>query len=191
MAAIYNEVPRLIVGITAKTASGQKLKVKGQKNPPAWLPGRNFLDKGYWEAVKNSAFIKGQIRAGHLRVSISEEVPNPQTPPTAAELADFTEGELHAALKDESVPVQWHKTLEAELTKRATSEAPNLPPTPAADSGALSGFTIEQALPLVATCTDPAKLADWHAGDSRKTLKRAIEKRLDDLEDLEAGGDGG
>lgn len=147
MATIENTEARLIQGPP----------LKGSK-APRWLPGKNPLDLSYWGKVKDRSDVKRWLRLGWLVVNEREDMPDPNMPPSAEELAEFETKDLRSALKNPTVPVQWHPALEAELAKRESAElAKRLPPTKPAtakERKSLSGLKLEEALPLIAAESD-------------------------------------
>lgn len=46
---------------------------------------------------------------------------------------------------------------------------------------ALDGVNVEQAKVMITVASDPDLLAAWHARDARKTVKKAVEARLAEL----------
>ena len=161
--------------------------VPGHK-PPQWLPGKNRLDPVYWKAAKLNRDVKRWIDLGWLKVDETEDMPDPTVPPSPAELAEFSDKELHAALKPSSnVPVQWHPALEAEIAKRDSAAkatvAKNLPPKtpPTGPRKSLSGLKVDEAKALIAAETDVYTLDAWADADKRKSIDEAIDARLADL----------
>lgn len=174
MATIKNTEARLLQGPP----------VAGHK-PARWLPGKNPLDLAYWGKVKDRHDIKRWLRLGWIEIDEDEDMPDPNVPPTDEELADFTTKDLRSALKNPTVPVQWHPVLEAELAKREQDElAKRLPPAKppgGADRKSLSGIRVEDALPLIAAESDVDTLEAWAEVDKRKAIDEAIDARLTEL----------
>lgn len=178
MASIENTEPRLINGPP----------IPGHA-PPQWLPGKNRLDVKYWNVAQLHNTVKRWLALGWLRVDLDEDIEDPATPPTDAELADYTKSELAGALKDPSVPPQWHPALEAEIEKRAAAarEAvkkrlpPVVPPTSGKGRKSLSGLRVDEALPLIAAEGDVDTLEAWDEADKRKSVGDAIDARLAEL----------
>jgi hypothetical protein len=153
--------------------------------PPRWLPGKNPLDLAYWGKVKDRPDMKRLVRIGWLEVNADEDMPDPNVPPTAEELAEFTTPELRSAIKNTTVPVQWHPALEGELAKReAESFSKRLPPAKpptTKDRKSLSGLKVDEALPLIEAESDTATLEAWADADKRKAIDEAIDNRLSTL----------
>lgn len=174
MATIKNTEARLIQGPP----------VVGHK-PPRWLPGKNPLDLSYWGKVKDRSDVKRWLRLGWLEVDEREDMPDPNVPPTDEELAEFETKDLRAALKNPTVPVQWHPSLEAELAKRESDERqarlPPAKPPSNEDRKSLSGLKVEDALPLIAAESDIDTLEAWSQADKRKSIDEAIDARLTEL----------
>lgn len=181
MATIKNTEARLLQGPPLK---GHKV--------PRWLPGKNPLDLAYWGKVRDRPDVKRWLRLGWLEVDEAEDMPDPNVPPSADELAEFDTKDLRAALKNPTVPVQWHPALEAELAKRESAElAKRLPPTkPVApkERKSLSGLRVEEALPLIEAESDVDTLEAWAEADKRKAIDEAIDARLTHL--ATDGGEG-
>lgn len=173
MATIQNTEARLL---TAPKIEGFAIQ--------QWLPGKNPLDARYWAAAKSNRTIGRWLSLGWISVDLSEDLPDPKTPPSAPELAEFSAQELSAALSNPSVPVQWHSALEGEIDRRRAVEVQkNLPPaTPAKkERKSLSGIRVEDALPLIAAEQDPETLEAWADADKRKAIDEAIDERLTTL----------
>lgn len=171
MAVITNTEKRLLVGPSMPGHAA-----------PRWLPGRNPLDLVYWKAAKQHHMIKRWLREGMIKVDADDEMPDPNTPPDAAKLAEFNKRELERALRDPAVPVQWHPALEAELAKREEEEMhKRLAPNPPADTKTLKGIKVDDALPLIEAETDPETLTAWANADDRKSIEEAIDARLTEL----------
>jgi len=183
MAILHNNTARLLVGLTVKGFT-----------VPKWIPGRNPIDPAYWEAVKGSSVIKAWTSGPDplLTYDADGAMPDPDKPPTADELADFTVDELRKAIGDRDVPVQWHPVLEQELKKRELAAIEKrLPKTPAPRES-VTGIKVEDALPLITAETDVDKLVAWADSDKRKTIKEAIDARIAELEAAAEGDtDGG
>jgi len=47
---------------------------------------------------------------------------------------------------------------------------------------ALKDLNVEDSLPVIAACSDPELLLQWFDRESRVTLKRVIEKRIEELD---------
>lgn len=172
MATITNTEKRLLVGPA----------IPGHKSA-RWLPGRNPLDPGYWKAAKEHSTIKRWLRERMISVDLDDEMPDPNEPPDAKALGEFTKRELERALKDPAVPVQWHPALEAELAKRRDEEVRSrLAPNPSGgDRKTLKGIKVDDALPLIAAETDVDVLSAWADADERKSIEEAIDSRLTEL----------
>lgn len=174
MATITNNESRLIWGP----------RIKGHK-PAQWLPGKNRLDPAYWREASKHPAVKRWLSLGWLEVDEDEDLPDPTIPPSDEELAEFSERELGAALRNPNVPVQWHPALEAELERRKTKAVEKkLPPkTPPTDENrkSLSGLRVDEALPLIEAETDADTLEAWADADKRKTIEEAIDRRLTEL----------
>lgn len=174
MAVIKNNTARLLVGLT----------VKG-KPVPRWIPGRNPLDPDYWSAVKNSSVIRAWLSGPKpmIEVDLDADMPDPATPPTAAELEAFTPDELRGAMKDPAVPPAWYPAIEAEISKRDKARiekrTPAAPPPP---RESVRGIRVEEALPMIEAETSVDKLVAWADADKRKTINEAIDKRIAELE---------
>jgi len=167
MATITNTEKRLLTGPA----------IPGHK-PAKWLPGRNPLDDKYWKAAKNHATIKLWLREKLITVDVKDDMPDPNEPPPAEVLAEFTTRELQRALKDQAIPVQWHPALEAELKKRETEE---LQARANPNAGTLKDLTIEKASPVIAAETSVDKLDAWAEADHRQGIKDLIGERLVEL----------
>ncbi len=174
MATIHNTEARLL---TAPKISGFAIQ--------QWLPGRNRLDVGYWEAAKGNRTIERWTLLGWIRTDLDEDMPDPSKPPSVKDLAGFSESELTAALTNSTVPVQWHPALEGEIEKRRVDAiAKRLPTTPSAappERKSLTGLRVEDALPLIAAESDPETLEAWADNDKRKSITEAVDERLADL----------
>jgi len=173
MATITNKQARLLWGP----------KIPGHK-PPQWLPGANKLDLRYWSAAKNRSDVKRWLSLGWITVDLAGDAPDPAAIPSAADLAKFSDDELSKALKDETVPVQWHPAIEAERDSREEPVVEIEAPPPAPPSGerkSLTGLRVEEALPLIEAEDDVDTLEAWDDADKRKSIGAAIDARLDQL----------
>jgi hypothetical protein len=174
MATIKNTQARLIQGPS----------IDGHK-PPRWLPGKNQLDLVYWGRVKNRSDMKRFVRLGWLEVDEDGEAPDPNVPPSEEELAKFSTSDLQSALSNQTVPVQWHPVLEAELAKRESDERdarlPPVKPPIDKDRKSLAGLKVDDALPLIEAESDVSTLEAWGNADDRKSIGEAIDERLTSL----------
>ncbi len=114
MPVIVNTQARLLIGPTVKPKGKDK---KNAHKPSSWLPGKNSLDKAYWDQIKNAPTIRNWLKLGWLKIAMDEEVP---APPTFDELAAMSEDELNASLDNEDVPVTWHPLIRAEIERRGS-----------------------------------------------------------------------
>ncbi len=176
MASITNTEPRLINGPP----------IPGHP-PPQWLPGKNRLDAKYWSTAQRHSTIKRWLKLGWLKVDLDEEIADPTIPPTDEELAEFSEKELGAALKNENVPVQWHPALEGELAKRKEAARDDVAAKLQAAKAAraprksLTGINVPDAMPLIAAESDVDTLEAWAEADKRTSIENAIDERLAEL----------
>jgi len=150
-----------------------------------WLPGKNRLDINFWEAARSNRTIKRWLEMGWIKIDFDEDMPDPTVPPSEKELAEFKAIELADALKNPTVPVQWHPALEGEIAKRKTAalakRMPSKTPTVPKERKSLTGLRVEDALPLIAAESDIEMLEAWADADKRKTISEAVDERLADL----------
>lgn len=170
MATITNNEKRLLVGPN----------IPGHK-PGRWLPGRNPLNERYWNAAKEHSTVKLWLRERMISIDLNDDMPDPNTPPDEKALSKFTRRELERALKDPSVPVQWHPVLEAELSKRDVDNVRSRLVPSATDRKTLKGLKVDEALPLIAAENDINVLTAWADSDDRKAIESAIDVRLTEI----------
>jgi hypothetical protein len=115
----------------------------------------------------------------------SEEMPDPGNPPTAADLAAMTTVDLKQGLNDPDTPINWHKSIQKEIDKRAhLSEAEKPEPEPEPEPDHLVAYLDMNASDLIASVSeidDTVLLMELNARDERVTVKRAIDERLEEL----------
>lgn len=187
MPILHNDKPRLMWGP----------KVPGFK-AQAWKPGMNRIETKYWDHAKKHGMIKKWIELGFIRIDLEGTMPDPNTPPSAGQLAKFTPTELEAALKNPDVPISWHSHIKSELAARSgmVTEAqpvvekeiipPAAPPAPSASPESLSEYTVKEAAGIIAIEEDVDLLLAWAKEDTRKGIDAAVDARLTEL--AEDGG---
>lgn len=168
-----------------------------------WIPGKNPLDPKYWGEAKNNWTIKRWLKVKvkgkgkpMIEVDLKGSMPDPLKPPKLEELTDHAEDyEIQEMLDDRSTPESWKPILKQALgtlgnrkvQDKANRDADRLEARMGAGAGTkgLTGMPVRLAVPKVEAETDVDTLVGWYDADDRTTVRKAIDKRMGELEEPE------
>lgn len=186
----------IIINNTATLIHGPNAPGCGMP-PQVWLPGKNPLDLTYWDEVKDNFMVKRWLkvkvkpsRKVMLEVDLEADMPDPTKPPSLEDLLKHAEDfEVQEMLDDPTTPDTWKPVLQTALGQfkakaaqaKADAERRRLEVRMGEDKN-LADLPVRLAVPKVEAETDPKVLTAWYDAEDRSTVRKAIDKRMGELE---------